>query len=118
MSHALSTLHVARFEHIVLVTRGRDQLALSHREAAELAFHLSHAVGAPEPRSAIPPSIAALRAYLDGKARAQGTLAILRHLRRCGFPDARDSTHLESLLTSAVEQGWVRQTGSGRFALP
>ena len=119
MGYTSPNLQVARFEQIVLVTRGRDQIALSYHEASELAYHLADVVGiSVSTTPSVPPPTLAVREYLGGKERAQGTIAIQRHLKRGGFAEGRAAASVERLLAESVEAGWIRQTGSGRYALP
>jgi hypothetical protein len=112
-------IDVARFDRLVVVTRGTDQLALTHAEASELLRLLSgRAVAERLDAPTIPPAVEAIRDFLGGKERAQGAPSIQRQLRAGGFLRSQDAGYVGRLLDQATASGWIRTTGSGRYALP
>jgi len=113
------TLYVARFERLVVVTRGNEQLALTHEEATDLLRLLSgKVVTSHADVPTIPPAVHAIREFLTGKERAQGAPSIQRHLRSGGFLKSRDAGYVGRLLDEATASGWIRTTTSGRYAIP
>lgn len=113
------SIDVARFDRIVVVTRGHEQLALTHEEASELLRQLSGRVLTPTLEApAVPAPIQAIRDFLGDKERAQGAPSIQRHLRSGGFLKSQDAGYVGRLLDESVTRGWIRATSSGRYALP